>query len=169
MIIVTYLRWFIVTIIIMSSWTVLHELSHSIICKSIGGEPSLTSIRPHLSITCNNIIVEGELVVNHLKYFILNIIPYILGLMAVVILYFKKIHVKWVYILVTFILLSTLWNYIGAIFKPTDFRHIFDVSKQFFIVASFIAILIAGISAITLKQRFKEFKEYVQKVSRKNF
>jgi len=164
----TYLRWLIVTIFIVYSWIGLHELSHSIVCKSIGGEPSLATILPHPSVKCENIVNEEGLIVNPIQYFILNIIPYILGLIAVVIMYFKKIHVKWVYILVSFILLSTVWNYIGALFNPTDFRNIFDISKPLFIVASFIAMLIVGFSVITLKQRFKEFKEYVQKVRRRS-
>ena len=52
----------------------------------------------------------------------------------------------------------------GTFFKPTDFKQIFIVSKPLFIISAFIAILIAMISVIILTRRWKEFKEYVQKM-----
>ena len=159
-----YLRWLIVAIIVCQSWVGLHELSHSIVCKSIGGEPSLVAILPHPSVKCENIANEGGLVVKPIQYFLYAVIPYILGLIAVVIMHLKKIHVKWVYMLVSFILLDVVYNSVMAFFNPTDFRQIFIVSKPLFIIAVFIAILIAMISANILTQRWKEFKEYGQKV-----
>ncbi len=161
----TLIRWLIVTIIVgYLSWTGLHELSHSIVCMFIGGEPFLATILPHPSVTCKNILNEEGLVVKPIQYFIYAIIPYILGLIVASIIYFKKIHVKWVYILVPFILFDTIWNFVGAFFKPTDFKQIFIVSKPLFIISAFIAILIAMISVTILTRRLKEFKEYVQKV-----
>ena len=167
--IIIYLRWFIVTIVIWQSLVGLHELSHYAICKSIGGEPSLVTILPYPSVKCENIINDGGLVVKPMQYFIYAIIPYILGLIAVVIiyLYFKKIHVKWVYILVSFILLDTIWNYVGAFFKPTDFQKILILNKQLYVVSISIVILIAVISVNILTRSWKEFKDYGQKVCRK--
>lgn len=165
--VVMYFRWLIVAIIIVYSWLALHEFSHYVVCSTIGGEPYLATILPHPSITCSNIVDEGQLVVKPIQYFIYAIIPYILGLVALVIMYFKEFHVKWVYILASFILLDAVWNYVGAFFKPTDFKQVLIVSKTLFIASAFIVIAIAVISINMLKRRWKEFKAYGQNVYRK--
>lgn len=160
----TWVKWFIVIVIIVFSLLFLHELMHSFVCFLIGGNPSFNSILPHMSVYCEGVVVEGKLMVSNFQYILYAMIPYIVWITFLFIIYFKKIDVRLTYIVSSYILLDTLYNYILSIFKPTDFRLLFVINSYFFVVFSFLVIIIVIISFNILVNRWKELKKYGKKV-----
>lgn len=155
-----WLYWVAVFLIVSVFWITMHESSHAMICRIIGGNPSLIQILPNPMMSCEGIVINNHLVVSKFQYFMYAIIPYIIASIVLLIFkIYKKINTNIQLALIPILMIDVLWNYLSSIKDNTDFRFLAIVSNPLFYISILIPIFVLLLGMNILKERWVLLKK----------
>ncbi len=150
----------VIVLVLAYSWLAFHEVSHAVVCKSLGGNAYLKQIGPYPIISCEVVAERGKPLVLPSEYFVFTMIPYLLALLILLIIWvFQRHKSALVFAFAAIIFMDNFVNYAAAIKYNSDFRIIAAVDPYLFVPSAALTLAVLFFSYLVMEHNSPAFED----------